>query len=172
MKRISAILIISLGLCLTLSACAPATPPPTPTAIPTAVPTETPVPVPSDTPLPPATNTPQAAQSGSGSSSTPCIISTDKTYGYTEANAVRVGGGDFDGPPREDAYLNNLLGPQGQPLTYNRPGSLDYGDTILDEFVISGAGKPITLYIDEYTYTDPQAPVGLTCLSDFPLTKP
>src|SRR5690606_21201183 len=47
-----------------------------------------------------------------------CIISTDDTYGYTEENPIKVGGSSFDGPSRERAYLDNLLGPNGESLSY------------------------------------------------------
>jgi hypothetical protein len=47
-----------------------------------------------------------------------------------------------------------------------------FEDTILDVFEIKGLQKAATLYIDEYSYTEPQAPVGFTCLSIFPLTSP
>jgi hypothetical protein len=65
-----------------------------------------------------------------------------------------------------------LAGPKGEKISYERTGSIGFGDTILDAFVITGLGKKITLYIDEYSYTEPQAPVGFTCLSAFPLAEP
>ena len=101
-----------------------------------------------------------------------CTIATDPGYGYTKENPVRVGGDAFDGPPRERAYLDNLVGPKGEKITYNRTGSFNFGDTILDDFVIAGLKKTVTLYIDEYSYSEPQAPIGFTCLATFPLTKP
>ena len=101
-----------------------------------------------------------------------CSISADKTYGYTQGNPIKVGGDDFGGPPRERAYLDNLLGANGEKISYERTGSLSFGDTILDAFEVTVAGKKVTLYIDEYAYTEPQAPVGFTCLGTFPLSKP
>ncbi len=101
-----------------------------------------------------------------------CTIATDETYGYTEANPIRVGGDAFDGPSRERAYLDNLLGPNGEEITYERGGSFSFGDTILDTFTITGFGKTVTLYIDEYSYAAPMAPVGFTCIYDFPLSEP
>lgn len=101
-----------------------------------------------------------------------CTISTDDEYGYTQENAIKVGGGAFEGPSRERAYLDNLLGPNGEKVIYKRLGSFSYEDTILDEFEVTIAGKKYTLYIDEYAYTEPQAPVGFTCVSAFPFTQP
>ena len=102
----------------------------------------------------------------------PCVISTDSTYGYTEENPIKVGGGDFGGPPRERAFLDNLAGPKGEIISYERTGSMASGDTILDAFVITGLSKQVTLFIDEYSYSEPQAPVGFNCLAAFPLAKP
>jgi hypothetical protein len=67
-----------------------------------------------------------------------CRVATDATYGYSQTNAIKVGGGDFGGPPRETAYLDNLRGPNGERITYSRKGSMEAADTILDIFVISG----------------------------------
>jgi hypothetical protein len=105
-------------------------------------------------------------------SQSPCAISSDFTYGFTQENPVKVGGGAFDGPPRERAYLDNLRGPNGESITYERTGSLPFGDTILDAFEIKGLSQSVTLYIDEYNYTEPRAPVGFTCASAFSLTPP
>jgi hypothetical protein len=105
-------------------------------------------------------------------SSNECAISTDNTYGYTKENPVKVGGGDFGGPARERAYLDNLLGANGEKTSYERTGSFTFGDTILDSYEITVGGKKSIIYIDEYSFTEPQAPVGFTCVSAFPLAKP
>jgi hypothetical protein len=101
-------------------------------------------PIPTDTPTLEPTLT-QANTQPTGA----CVMSTDKTYGYTQENPIKVGGDDFGGPSRERAYLDNLAGPHGEPISYNRTGSLDSGDTILDAYEISGLGAKVTLYIDE-----------------------
>lgn len=101
-----------------------------------------------------------------------CIVSADPTYGYSETNPIRVGGDFLDGPARERAYLNNLLGPNGEILSYIREGSFSSGDTILDIYHITGPGVDATLYLDEYKYEPLQAPVGFTCVSEFPLSAP
>lgn len=192
MKKRYVLPALVLCLALTLSACA-SQPQPTPTATATLPPTHTPLPTstltftptyiptftntpaPTDTPLP--TNTPQptntpTTEPTSAGSASPCVISTDPTYGYTQENPIKVGGGDFGGPPRERAYLDNLCGPNGEKISYDRGGSLPFGDTILDVFEITGVKKAVALYIDEYTYMEPQAPVGFTCASAFPLSEP
>lgn len=101
-----------------------------------------------------------------------CKISTDSTYGYTEANPIKVGGDFIDGPSRERAYLDNLLGPNGESLSYERQGSISGTESILDIYVVTGNGINETLYIDMYLFEEPQAPVGFTCKGAFPLTLP
>ncbi|PKO16290.1 MAG: hypothetical protein CVU39_07965 [Chloroflexi bacterium HGW-Chloroflexi-10] len=100
---------------------------------------------------------------------TSCVISVDETYGYSKDNPIRVGGDAFDGPARERAYLDNLLGSDGTSITYERTGSIDHAGTILDIFVIRGLEEEITLYIDEYSFEEPKAPAGFICKSAFPL---
>lgn len=100
-----------------------------------------------------------------------CPISADETYGYTKENAIRVGdGGSFlDGPARERAFLDNLRGPNGEPISYERAGSLNFEDTILDAYVIDGLPSPATLYLDMYEFEELSAPVGFTCVGAFNL---
>ena len=101
-----------------------------------------------------------------------CSISEDKTYGFTEANPIRVGGDFIEGPARERVYLDNLLGPNGEILAYERNGSISSGDTILDVYHITGANIDVVLYIDEYRYEPLQAPYGFTCAGEFLLSAP
>lgn len=101
-----------------------------------------------------------------------CEVSTDETYGFTVENPIKVGGDAFGGPARERLYLDNLRGPNGEVISYERAGSLQSGDTILDEFKVTGPGIDATLYIDEYSFTPPQAPVGFTCAGPFSLSEP
>ena len=100
-------------------------------------------------------------------SSGACTISVDKTYGYTETNPIKVGGDFMEGPTRERAYLDNLLGPNGEALSYERQGSLPSGDTILDVYRVQGGGLDVKLYLDEYTFSELQATVGFTCAGGF-----
>lgn len=101
-----------------------------------------------------------------------CPISTDQTYGYSEENPIKVGGGNFDGPSRERAYLDHLLGPNGETLSYERNGSTMFGDAILDIYHVTGTGVDSILYVDEYNFSEPQAPLGFTCQGSFPLSAP
>jgi hypothetical protein len=176
MKKMRALPTIVVLFCVALSACGIFAPPPTPTAQPsnTPLPTATSTPAATETPIPPDTPTvePTFTPAESNPAGEACIISTDKAYGYTQENPIKVGGDDFGGPPRERAYLDNLAGPNGEPISYNRTGSLDFGDTILDAYIITGLATDVTLYIDEYSFTEPQAPVGFTCVGAFTLDAP
>jgi hypothetical protein len=93
-----------------------------------------------------------------------CPVSVDVTYGYTEENPIRVGEGDpFTGPSMEHAYLNLLAGPKGEPITYEREGSLPVEDTILDLYRISFGSGSLTLYLDMYSGEPFRVPKGLSC---------
>ena len=101
-----------------------------------------------------------------------CPVSTDDTYGTSKDNPIKVGGDWLEGPKRERAYLDSLRGSNGEKVTYQRIASLEYGDTILDEYRISYDGVSVTLYLDEYTYQELMAPVGFICLEPIPLDEP
>jgi hypothetical protein len=96
-----------------------------------------------------------------------CATSTDERYGFAMAMPVQVGGGAMYGPARERRYLDALRGPDGQALRYRRTGSLPGADgvTILDayETTYDGLAKPVTIYVDEYHFSDPIAPRGFIC---------
>ena len=51
---------------------------------------------------------------------------------------------------------------------------MDYGETILDVFELSyeGSSKPVTIYVDEYSYSDLYAPRGFGCFMPFPVKEP
>jgi outer membrane biosynthesis protein TonB len=150
---------------------------PTPTATPTETPTNTPSATPTDTPTPEPTNTPTlvpptavpaTATAVPPPSDSPCAISTDPSYGYTQGNAIRLGGAFFEGPARSRAYLDNLRGPVGQTVSYVRVGSIPYEDILLDLYELTYDGGSASLYIDIYNFTGPRAPVGFTCAAAFP----
>lgn len=102
-----------------------------------------------------------------------CAISTDKTYGYTVENPVKVGGG----PARERAFFDNLRGPNGEKVTYTRSGSQNVGTSdflILDIYSVSYAGlaAPAKIYVDMYNYAPLYAPLGFTCAGAFTIAAP
>lgn len=99
--------------------------------------------------------------------------STDESYGFTETNPVRVGGGKEAGARNEQRYLNALLGPKGQPIDYQREASccafkIDGGgidnEGQLDVYSITWKGRkePLKLYLNMYEDGALAAPVGLT----------
>ncbi len=99
-------------------------------------------------------------------------ISTDKTYGYTEGNPVKVGGALDNGPLNERRFLNALAGPDGQDISYTRTGSCCpfktpngiKGTGLLDryEITIKGMSKKKILYINMYDRAVLKVPVGFT----------
>jgi hypothetical protein len=105
-----------------------------------------------------------------------CATATSELYGRDKGTPVQVGGGAMYGPARERRYLDTLRGPEGQSIRYRRIGSLPApdGETILDayETAYDGLEKPITLYVDEYHFSDPVAPRGFTCGQPFALGLP
>ncbi len=95
----------------------------------------------------------------------------DPTYGYNPENPVRVGGVEDEDNPEsgQQGFLNALLGPQGQPIYYERIGSCcpnpDFG--MLDAFAITYEGMGdahLVLYLDAYHRAPLYVPVGLTAI--------
>ena len=93
----------------------------------------------------------------------------DKTYAYTKSNPVKVGGLS---PSNERRFLNALLGPNGEPIWYNRAGSCCPFKTpngmmentgLLDIYLVnwSGSKDTLTIYINMYDEGDLKIPVGL-----------
>ena len=96
-------------------------------------------------------------------------VSSDKTYGYTQKNPVKTGGG----PAGERKYLNALMGPNGEAISYTRQGSCcpfktpnglldNTGMLDIYEVTYAGLDKPIILYLDMYDYEELQAPVNFS----------
>jgi len=101
-------------------------------------------------------------------------VSDDPTYGYTESNPIRVGGGSSIevGPQNERMYLNGLRGPSGEAIGYERLGSCCFFETpngfqgsgLLDVFAIyyEGLDSPILLYLNMYDAGNKLVPMGFT----------
>lgn len=100
-------------------------------------------------------------------------ISTDKTYGYSKRNPVKVGGADnSEGPMNERRFLNALMGPNGEEVSYFRAGSCCQFKTengimgigLLDNYRVTwkGAKDTVSIYINMYDYDVLKAPVGFS----------
>ena len=95
--------------------------------------------------------------------------STDSTYGLTEKNPIKVGGGE-GGPISERKYLNSLSGPNGETVTFDRIGSCCFfksksspmGGGLLDKYAVTYKGKKdtVVLYLNMYEKGKLMAPVG------------
>ncbi len=101
-----------------------------------------------------------------------CPISPNANYGFYPDEAVKVGGGLLSGPLRERAYLDNLLGSNGEPVTYEWVRSVETPDSIVDEYTLTVGEKTITLYLDQYSFGIINAPRGLGCMGAFPISEP
>lgn len=92
------------------------------------------------------------------------------TYGYTEENAIKVGG-LREGPTLQRRYLNSLTGPNGEKVSFNRMGSCCpfltpnalFGNSgLLDRYAVTYEGKKdtVTLYLNIYDQAPLETPVG------------
>jgi hypothetical protein len=106
--------------------------------------------------------------------SSKCALSSDKTYGVTEANPIKSGGGDLYMASRQVKFLSALRGPAGEGVHFKRSGSLRGPDgTILDAYAVDIKGeRKTTIYIDGYHWSDPMAPVGFLCGASMNLAPP
>lgn len=96
--------------------------------------------------------------------------SKDKTYGYIEANPIKVGGVIENGARNQQRFLNALLGPNGEKVAYYRLGSCCsfktpnglMGDSgLLDLYrVYWGTKDTVNLYLNLYDEGDLKIPVG------------
>ncbi|MFN8411635.1 MAG: hypothetical protein U0Z26_04535 [Anaerolineales bacterium] len=113
------------------------------------------------------TFTNDSTASGQTNPTSTCAISTDLTYGYTPENPIKVGDRGFSDRLPEVKFLENLSGPKGEWLSYEKTDTVQSGDISLDVFTITGLDKNITLYIDTQSFSELKAPVGLTCYGRF-----
>jgi hypothetical protein len=100
-------------------------------------------------------------------------VATDKTYGYSQHNPIKVGGAsERRGPEHLDRFFRMLRGPQGEPVSSISNGSCCAFRTsegpeplaYLEVFLVSykGIEKPAILYLDTVHLEAPKAPVGFT----------
>ena len=98
-------------------------------------------------------------------------VYSDATYGYTQENPVMVDKGGGRGPLNERRFLNALMGPDGEPITYHRIGSccgfktkngLMEDSGLLDKYSImhKGLEEPVIIYINMYDSDTLKIPVG------------
>ncbi len=99
--------------------------------------------------------------------------STDKTYGYSGDNPIKVGFGIKGGPANQRAFLNLLRDSQGNTIHYTRVGSCceyesEYGifgiakSDIYEIFYLNKKGERVQtkLHISFYEYEEPMIPMG------------
>ena len=99
-------------------------------------------------------------------------ISLDPTHGYSKDNSIHVGGTFQEGAKNQRRFLNALLGPNNEVVTFNRRGSCCAFNTrngfsgggLLDAYEVTyeGLDKPIILYLNFYDYGILRATKGFT----------
>ena len=105
-------------------------------------------------------------------------VSSNPAYGYTAAQAIKVGNGQpMGGPPgqgsrNEAMFLNALRSQEGKPVQYERLGSCCAFDTargtlgggLLDVFKVQtpDRAQPVLLYLNMYDPGEALAPQGFT----------
>jgi len=100
-----------------------------------------------------------------------CPIAKNPDYGYSMDLPIKIGGGESNGPDREQEYLSGLLGPRGEIVGYYRSESIEQDGVILDKYVVSYKNNYKTLYMDMYNYDNPRIPFGFTCSTISPLSS-
>jgi len=99
------------------------------------------------------------------------IYTEDGTYGYSEENPIMVGNSGGSGPQNQRRFLNALMGPNGEAITYIRldsccpfktkNGTLD-NNGFLDKYSVvhKGLDKEVILYLNMYDSDTLKIPVG------------
>lgn len=98
-------------------------------------------------------------------------VATDKTYGYSYHNPIKVGGfAEGRGTAHRNHFLELIRGPEGQALSYlsngfccafrtdNSAEPVGYLEVVLVSY--KGIGKPAILYFDTVNFEGPKAPAG------------
>ncbi|WP_284653322.1 2-dehydro-3-deoxyphosphooctonate aldolase [Flavobacterium terrisoli] len=100
--------------------------------------------------------------------------SSDKSYGFTEANPIKVGGSSESmGPKNERRFLSALKGPHGEKVRFYRDGSCCLFETpnvekgmkgMLDIYKVywDDIADTLQIYINMYDRDSLLIPVGLT----------
>lgn len=130
--------------------------------------------------LPDVTGTPQQfyRQSGAPPYTQLDAVSADSTYGYSFENPIKIGGGFPNGGLAIYRYLNALLDPGDNPISYSRqgtccpfesnPGLLGSGQGVLDVYLIQydDLEQPVRLYFNTFASEKLLAPKGLRYLGE------
>jgi hypothetical protein len=95
-------------------------------------------------------------------------------YGYSLAEPVRIGG-DIQGADRALAFLRVLRGPAGEATEFRRLGTQVSAEVhIVDVYELryTGLETPLRIFVDQYDFSSPAIPSGLTCAETIYLPPP
>lgn len=86
--------------------------------------------------------------------------STDKTYGKSAENAIKIGFGKL--PVHLNRYLNNLADENGRHVKFVRVGSEEVAgrNTPISIYAIESPGKSDTLFFDNFEWETPKLVMG------------
>ena len=103
-----------------------------------------------------------------------CMIASSDDYGYNPDNPIQVWEGSETYPDVQEAYLDNLRGPNFENVSYRLLRSPDsqYGKLQVYELNHLGLNFPVQLYLGNSSYQFPRAPKGFKCPEPFSLPIP
>jgi hypothetical protein len=118
-----------------------------------------------------STRVPVASATAAASAACPAAASAG--YGFSPDDPIALGGGEFSGPLRTSAYLQNLRGPQGEAVTFEPRGTLLQAGRPLHVFQITSTGlsAPRLLYLDYERSAEVYVPQGMTCAAPLALPR-
>ena len=110
-----------------------------------------------------ACSTPVKETNSTQSSQANTTSTNDNSYGYSKENPIKLGNGVFsfgDGSTKEREFLDTLIGPNGEKVTYRRLESCCFFKTpngynngaLLEKYEIAYVGlkQPIILYLNMF----------------------
>ncbi len=97
-----------------------------------------------------------------------CPVTKNPEYGTSPNRPILIGGGLNDGEQRIENYLDALLGPRGEYVTYGRVGTHETSGVTLEEYNTYYGNTRRTLYFDIYKFEDLRAPLSMQCSAPLP----
>lgn len=103
-----------------------------------------------------------------------CMIADKDDYGYNPEDPIRIGTSKTGDQKHEALYLDNLRGPNFEPVTYQFLRLQTSNQVELQVYQVETPAQtsPILLYLDTKNYQYPRAPKGFKCPQPFNLPPP
>jgi hypothetical protein len=97
-----------------------------------------------------------------------CPVHKNSGYGASAGNPIKIGGALREGEQRINDYLDSLLGPKGEFVSYYRDGTEEVNGVNVERYNIEFGSTWRTLYFDIYSYNPLSLPVGYQCSAPLP----